>query len=205
MLAVPGRSPQTTPGAKSPQRRGRTSSLQPPPAQGTFGTFTVSLPPKAKPATQPIENIDPLKQPGQLDELIKLCENFQRWLLSGIENRESPVVVSGPWDNASSQMLLLALSLKSMGHLEALNPGQRSYNRRTFKIRVLVLANKRLKNPAKALEDQTLGALACLTSYEVGVELLRLRKFPLLIPFTDLTWLDRSHDAFAWHVANNQA
>jgi hypothetical protein len=37
-----------------------------------------------------------------------------------------------------------------------------------FKTRVLALINKRLKNPAKALDDKTIGALACLTSYEIS-------------------------------------
>jgi hypothetical protein len=64
-------------------------------------------------------------------------------------------------------MLLFALCLKSIGHLDAIHPAQFGGNRRLFKTRVLALANKRLKNPAKALEDKTIGALACLTSYEV--------------------------------------
>jgi hypothetical protein len=53
-------------------------------------------------------------------------------------------------------------------HLLTILPVHLDGNRRLFKTRVLAIANKRLKTPAKALEDKTIGALACLTSYEVG-------------------------------------
>lgn len=136
---------------------------------GTFGSFTINLPKPNRAAPSMAEDIDPLSSPGQLDQMLSICESYNRWLLSNVSSEGEPGIpqVSGPWDNPTSQMLLFALCLKSIGHLDAIHPAQFGGNRRLFKTRVLALANKRLKNPAKALEDKTIGALACLTSYEV--------------------------------------
>lgn len=104
-------------------------------------------------------------------------------------------------------MLLIAFSLMSIGHLEALNPRQTSYNRRLFKTQVLVLVNGRLRDATRALEDKTLGALACLTSYEAS-EVLSCQhtandRFSELTLLTDLARFDRSEAAFDRHIANH--
>jgi hypothetical protein len=144
-------------------------SEEPRAQHGTFGTFTISLPKPSQPPASMAEDIDSLSSPGQLEQMLSICESYNRWLLSNLPSEIEPSIpqVSGPWDNPTSQMLLFALCLKSIGHLDAIHPAQFCGNRRLFKTRVLALANKRLKNPAKALEDKTIGALACLTSYEV--------------------------------------
>ena len=136
---------------------------------GTFGTFTISLPNPSRPGPSMTEDIDPLSSPGQLEQMLSICESYNRWLYSNVASDVEPTIsqVRGPWDNGTSQMLLFALCLKSIGHLDSIHPSHFGGNRRLFKTRVLALANKRLKNPAKALEDKTIGALACLTSYEV--------------------------------------
>ena len=136
---------------------------------GTFGTFSINLPKPNRPASALTEDIDPLNSPGQLEQMLSICDSYNRWLISNVSTtgEPRPSQMSGPWDNSISQMLLFALCLKSIGHMEALYPNSTGGNKRLFKTRVLALANKRLKNPAKALEDKTIGALACLTSYEV--------------------------------------
>ena len=174
---------------------------------GTFGTFTINLPKPSRPMSL-AEDIDPLSSPGQLEQMLSICESYNRWLLPSNSDETTAAQVSGPWDNTTSQMLLFALCLKSIGHLDALHPSQSGGNKRLFKTRVLALANKRLKHPAKALEDKTIGALACLTSYEVcqfdlcclfcrstsgHSKALKQR----LILGVDLARLGRSDDAFA--------
>jgi hypothetical protein len=136
---------------------------------GTFGTFTISLPKPSHSEPTTVEDIDPLSSPGQLEQMLTICESYNRWLYSNVASNVEPTLsqARGPWDNGTSQMLLFALCLKSIGHLDSIHPSHFGGNRRLFKTRVLALANKRLKNPAKALEDKTIGALACLTSYEV--------------------------------------
>lgn len=165
------RSPQSTlredDRPDSPRKHKRAD--EPRAQHGTFGTFTISLPKSDPPAPSIAEDIDPLSSPGQLEQMLSICESYNRWLTSNVAAEVEPTLsqVKGPWDNATSQMLLFSLCLKSLGHLDSINPSHFGENRRLFKTRVLALANKRLKNPAKALEDKTIGALACLTSYEV--------------------------------------
>jgi hypothetical protein len=135
--------------------------------RGTFSTFTVSLPSNDPSAGAPLD-VDPVGLPAQLEQILGLCDAYHRWLLGPGNAGKAPVQVAGPWNNQTSQMLLFAVCLKSIGHLESLKPGQVSYNRRLLKTKVLSLVNRRLQNPAKALDDKTLGALACLASYEAG-------------------------------------
>ena len=157
-----------SPGARteSPARRQKRKD-EPRAQHGVFGTFAINLPKPSRPPQSIAEDIDPLSSPGQLEQMLSICETYNRWLIGSLPSDNTTSDMSGPWDNPTSQMLLFALCLKSIGHLDAVHPAQFGCNRRLFKTRVLALANKRLKNPAKALEDKTIGALACLTSYEV--------------------------------------
>lgn len=100
--------------------------------------------------------------------MLDVCERYDQWLIPDESERPASFDMTGSMDSTTSEMLLFALCLKSIGHMEALNPGQTTYNRRLFKTKVLSICNLHLKDPAKALEDETLGALACLTSYEVS-------------------------------------
>ena len=163
------RSPQSPDGDERRDSSRRPKRKEEPRAQhGTFGTFSITLPKPNRPAQSLSEDIDPLSSPGQLEQMLSICESYNRWLINNMSSDPALSQMNGPWDNPTSQMLLFALCLKSIGHLDALHPAQFGGNKRLFKTRVLALANKRLKNPANALEDKTIGALACLTSYEVS-------------------------------------
>ena len=146
----------------------RQSRREEPRAQlGVFGTFTIQLPQPKRSPREIYEDIDPLSSPDQLEHVISICESYNRWLIASMPVEAELGKINGPWDTPTSQMLLFASCLKSIGHLDALRPAQVEVDRRLLKTKVLALANKRLKNPANALEDRTIEALACLTSYEV--------------------------------------
>lgn len=153
--------------ADNSRRQKRTA--EPRVRHGTFSTFTINIPKPSHPTPSLDEEIDPLSSPGQLERMLSICESYNRWLAYSLASDVEPTIAqtTGPRDNSTSQMLLFALCLKAIGHLDAIHPSHFGGNRWLFKTRVLALANKRLKNPAKALEDKTIGALACLTSYEV--------------------------------------
>lgn len=204
------RSSQPTPGdevAESSRKPKQRRPDRPRAQHGTFSTFSINLPKRKKTLTSLSEDIDPLSSPGQLDQMLSICESYNRWLIAN--SAADPAVglneLRGPWDNQTSQMLLFALTLKSIGHLDALQSASIGGNRRLFKTRVLALANKRLKNPAKALEDKTIGALACLTSYEVCY-LDRSCGFwhSRADVGIDITRVNGSYDAFEWPVSNYQ-
>jgi hypothetical protein len=122
------RSPQSTlrddDRLESPRKHKRPE--EPRAQHGTFGTFTINLPKPNRPAPSMAEDIDPLSSPGQLEQMLGICESYNRWLLSNISSDGEPAIpqVSGPWDNPTSQMLLFALCLKSIGHLDAIHPAQ---------------------------------------------------------------------------------
>ena len=90
------------------------------------------------------EDIDPLGSPGQLEHMLSICEAYSQWLRSGNSaDADLPVPkAGGPWDNPASQMLLYALCLKSLGHLDAIYPAQFGGSRRLFKTKLLALGNK---------------------------------------------------------------
>jgi hypothetical protein len=134
---------------------------------GVFGSFTVNLEPPQRPR-QPTQDADLVAPAPQLEEMLSICEAYNGWLTSSgpMENAiQEPA--SSP-DTTTSQMILYALCLKSIGHLESIDPRSITADKYLFKTRVLALVNTRLKDPAKALDDQTIGALACLTSYEIS-------------------------------------
>lgn len=138
---------------------------------GVFSQFMINLP---KPTTPPTigEDLDQLNSSADLGRMLDACEEYNTWLHSS-----SPPDVPASkrnnkaYDDKTSQMLLCALSLKSVGQLEAVKPTESKVDKNLLKTRVLALLNKRLKNPNKALEDNTIGALACLASYEVNLSM----------------------------------
>ncbi|KAK3704333.1 hypothetical protein LTR37_013886 [Vermiconidia calcicola] len=163
------RSPQSMLDDDQPNAPPKQKRYEKPRAQhGVFGTFTVKLPKLNRPPQPLSDELDPLSTPGQLERMLSICESHNRWLIGNASVEPGDSQMSGPWDDPTSQMLLFALCLKSIGHLDAVRTENIGENKRLFKTRILALANKRLKNPAKALEDKTIGALACLTSYEIS-------------------------------------
>lgn len=116
------------------------------------------------------DDIDALSSPGRLDRMLDVCDEYNSWLSSSIlETTDTPPKRDyGSYDNKTARMLLCALALKSRGHLEAVRSDRPEFEKHLVKTGVLALLNKRLKNASKALEDNTIGALACLASYEVS-------------------------------------
>lgn len=162
------RSPQSPPedeASQSSQRqRRRTSDIQ---AQhGVFGQFMIDLPKHATPPTI-AEDMEALTSPGRLEQMLDICNEYNSWLSSSAAESTTTGQTKKSYDNRTSQMLLCALCLKSVGHLEVVGAQECNLEKSVLKTRVLALLNKRLKNPSKALEDHTIGSLACLASYEV--------------------------------------
>ncbi|KAK5174152.1 uncharacterized protein LTR77_001232 [Saxophila tyrrhenica] len=135
---------------------------------GVFGTFTVNLPRRQRPRRPTFDDINPLDTPGQLEHLLSICQRYNHWLGAQWPSQPELDLPGDPSNDTTSQMLLFALCLKSIGYLDALEPGQTRADTDLLKTKVLALINRRLKSPTEALEDRTIGALACLTSYEIS-------------------------------------
>jgi hypothetical protein len=64
-------------------------------------------------------------------------------------------------------MLLAACCLASVGHLDAVQPNRPAGNYEVYKARVLSGVSERMRLAETATSDETVGALALLTSFEV--------------------------------------
>lgn len=72
------------------------------------------------------------------------------------------------WDQSREPMLLAACCLASVGHLDAVQPDRPPGNYEVYKASVLRHISKRMQAPETAISDETIGALACLLSFEVS-------------------------------------
>lgn len=148
----------------SPRRRRRTK--EPSAQRGVFSQFMISLP--ARPSSPTLgDDIEALQSPGQIDVMLQACEHYNTWLTCRSKPAES-TRDAVPCNNSAAQLLLSALCLQSIGHLETVRPRRVSLDKGLLKTGILASLNKRLKDGSTALEDNTIGALACLASYEVG-------------------------------------
>ena len=65
-------------------------------------------------------------------------------------------------------MLLAACCLASVGHLDAVQPNRPSGDYTVYKDRVLREVRERIRSPISATSNETIGALACLLSFEMS-------------------------------------
>jgi len=90
-------------------------------------------------------------------------------------------------------MRLAACCLQSVGHLDAVQPGRPSGNYAVYKARVLREVADRMCVAGTAISDETVAALALLTSFEVGLA-CNLR-YPVTDGFLDVQRHRRSIDS----------
>lgn len=149
-----------------PSQRRRRRTNEPRAQRGIFSQFMINLPRQASPSTLG-EDIDALHSPGRIDQMLQLCERYNTWLAAGSADEDSSTQTAPKPDSSAAQLILSALCLQSIGHLEAIHPDDISIDKGLLKTSVLASLNKRLMDTSRALEDNTIGALACLASYEV--------------------------------------
>lgn len=161
-------------------------------AHGLFSNFTVDLSAK----TSPQEDRSPSRDESELNRMLEICERYNEWLIPGrgVTNPMAPDIND---NSQAAKMQLYALTLMSIGHLSAVGVYDGEDERAYYKARLLGIAHRLLQDPERALQDATVGALACLTSYEVG-EPFHEKK---VTNDTDLIRLLRSLDSPQRHIS----
>lgn len=148
-------------GRPGKDQREQTASLFVQTTHGLFANFTL-----AAPASNPPQLTTPDEADVEHIRMSEICETFNEWLGSvqpGLTVLTRPTTRSGP----EGDMQLYARTMNAIGHLHAIGVFQGEDERAYYKARLLNIANQVLQDSSMALDETTLAALACLTSYEV--------------------------------------
>ncbi|KAK4495820.1 hypothetical protein PRZ48_013088 [Zasmidium cellare] len=156
------------------------------------------------------ENDDFFGSTAQIGQMLGFCRSYLHWLLPGVETETAGKMLGQAWDQSQCPMLLAACCLASVGHLDAVQPNRPPGNYEVYKANVLRHISKRMQSPDLATSDQTIGALACLLSFEMskgspealthlqglqsiitlkgGLDKLQLEGVPMMIQTLDLLY-----------------
>ncbi|KAF2165834.1 hypothetical protein M409DRAFT_55694 [Zasmidium cellare ATCC 36951] len=147
---------------------------------------------------------------AQIGQMLGFCRSYLHWLLPGVETKTAGKMLGQAWDQSQCPMLLAACCLASVGHLDAVQPNRPPGNYEVYKANVLRHISRRMQSPDLATTDETVGALACLLSFEMskgstealthlqglqsvialkgGLDKLQLQGVPMMIKTLDLLY-----------------
>ena len=135
--------------------------------QGLFITFSLGAYTPTEPSLNVAGAQHGARPSSHLGRMLQICERYHTWLIPDRATATGFEALGAAKEDSTARMLLFALTLQSIGHLNAIGLSPTDDEEQRFKSQLLTLANRRLQDNTKALDDFTLGALACLTSYEV--------------------------------------
>ena len=149
---------------------------------------------------------------GAMNGIRQQVETYHSWILeySTQESHRTENIANAPWWSSTSPIQVLALYMESIGHLEALNrlhSNSATAETARIKYQLLRLANERVRNLDTACFDETLLALAMLTSYEVRYFTSLSLQYTFIMAENigaDLLWIARSHHSPRWHSRSSK-